>query len=67
MFIKRGHIVSLLENIDCVDGYVDMDDLVECCNNLPSAHMSVWCMKCANNGECMMIDKPKCFESREKL
>ena len=29
--------------------------------------MSVWCMKCANNGDCMIWDKPDCFEAREKM
>lgn len=26
--------------------------------------MSVWCMKCLRNGECMVFEKPKCFEMR---
>ena len=64
MFIKREDLVDLLEVIDCDNGYVDLDHLIECCNNLPSSGMSVWCMKCGNNGECMSIDKPNCFQMR---
>lgn len=64
MFIKREDLVDMLEVIDCDNGYVDLDHLVECCNNLPSSGMSVWCMKCENNGECMTIDKPNCFQPR---
>ena len=65
MFIKREDLVDMLEVIDCENGYVDLDHLVECCNNLPSSGMSVWCMKCENNGECMTIDKPNCFQPRQ--
>ena len=65
MFIKREDLVDMLEVIDCDNGYVDLDHLIECCNNLPSSGMSVWCMKCENNGECMSIDKPNCFQPRQ--
>ena len=64
MYIKREDLAALLEEIDCDKGMVDIDHLIDCCNNLPSVFMSVWCMKCANNGECMMMDKPDCFESQ---
>lgn len=44
MFIKREDLADMLEVIDCDNGYVDLDHLIECCNNLPSSGMSVRCM-----------------------
>lgn len=29
--------------------------------------LSIWCMKCGNNGECMSIDKPACFQPRDEF
>ena len=35
-YINRENLCALLEDIDCADGMVDMEHLIECVNDLPS-------------------------------